>query len=125
MVCRVVVVDDADSVRDLLSIRFELEDELQVVGTGDDGLEAIDLAGQLRPDVVVLDNQMPHLDGLSAIPLIRCVAPATRIVVFSACDTIQDAALEAGACAYVDKAQSLETLVTVVLDVGSQYADLA
>lgn len=120
MVCRVVVVDDADSVRDLLSIRFELEDELQVVGTGDDGLEAVDLAGELRPDVVVLDNQMPHLDGIAAIPLIRGVAPATRIVIFSACESAHDAALEAGACAYVGKAQSLETLVTAVLDAGSQ-----
>ncbi|MDQ3708685.1 MAG: response regulator [Actinomycetota bacterium] len=83
-------------------------------------MEAVDLAGQLRPDVVVLDNQMPHLDGIAAIPMIRGVAPTTRIVVFSACESVQAAALEAGACAYVDKAQPLETLVTAVLDAGSQ-----
>ncbi len=120
MVCRVVVVDDADAVRDLLSICFEMEDDLQIVGTGDDGLEAVDLAGRLRPDVVVLDNQMPHLDGIDAIPLIRGVAPGARIVVFSACESAQEAALEAGAYAYVGKGQPLETLVSAVLDAGAQ-----
>ena len=67
---RVVVVDDAIVVRSLLTRWIEEVPGLRLVGAFRDGQEAVDRIGDLKPDVVVLDVEMPNLDGISALPLL-------------------------------------------------------
>ena len=80
---RILIVDDDAELRDALSLLFELEG-YTVLPEAANGLEAIALAKSYRPDVVVLDYLMPHLNGDEAAALIRTVARGVRIVAFSA-----------------------------------------
>jgi DNA-binding NarL/FixJ family response regulator len=110
---RVLVVDDAANLRDLLTILLEAEDDFQVVGTAADGAEAIEAAAALTPDIVLLDLLMPVMDGLQALPRIREILPDAKIVIFSG---FEDAALspeagDAGADAYIEKGVSVTRLV--------------
>ena len=110
---RVVVIDDDEDMRSLIEILIAVGGRFRVVGTGADGHEGVAVATRLQPDVVILDLEMPHLDGLGAIPLIRERVPNAVIVVFSAFPdpyTLLDV-LELGADAYLDKAGAWQQLV--------------
>jgi DNA-binding NarL/FixJ family response regulator len=100
----VLIVDDAPEMRLLLTMALNLQGH-EVVGQAEDGDSAIAAAGKLRPDVVVLDARMPKMSGLAAMARIRQVAPAAKVILFSAdpADRVEDEALAAGADAYVDK----------------------
>lgn len=103
---RVIVVDDTPSIRALLRIVLAADGRFAVVGEAADGIEAVELAAAVQPDLVVLDRDMPRLDGVGAIPRIREVAPRCAIVLFTAAadaGTYQ-AAISAGARDVVDKA---------------------
>ena len=80
---RILIVDDDAELRHALSLLFEFEG-FTVLPEASNGLEAIALARQYRPDVVVLDYLMPHLNGDEAAALIRTVSRGVRIVAFSA-----------------------------------------
>ncbi|MDQ1632046.1 MAG: hypothetical protein QOC80_2018, partial [Frankiaceae bacterium] len=71
MPVRVLVADDSDGVRELVTLLLDLESDFTVVGQARDGLEAVERARALQPDLVVLDVSMPRLDGLTATPRIR------------------------------------------------------
>ena len=98
-VVRVLIVDDSQDIRLMLRLLLGRDDRFDVVGEGGDGREAIRLAGELRPEVVLLDRQMPVLGGLEAIPEIRRVAPETEIVLYTAAGgaETESAAIGAGA----------------------------
>jgi CheY-like chemotaxis protein len=81
---RVLVVDDDRAIRDVLSIALSVEDGVGEVASAGDGDEAITVARDFGPDVVVLDEQMPARTGGEAAAEIRRMAPGTRIVAFSA-----------------------------------------
>src|SRR5690606_31931388 len=83
---RVLVVDDDQELRELFVMQLQADAELEVVGQASDGDEAVRLAGELTPDVVLLDVAMPVMDGLQALPLILRRSPASRVVVVSAFD---------------------------------------
>jgi DNA-binding NarL/FixJ family response regulator len=83
-VIRVLLVDDEPDLLILLSVRFDLEDDIQVIGTASSGAEAIELVPLLEPDLVVMDLLMPGTDGFEAIRQIRADAPALPIVAYSA-----------------------------------------
>src|SRR5687768_4414011 len=102
---RVVLVDDAADIRMLLRLQLRRDARFVVVGEGADGLEAIELAERLQPDLMVLDRQMPVLGGVEAIDRIRRVSPGTAVVLYTATsdDETQHAALAAGALTVVDK----------------------
>jgi CheY-like chemotaxis protein len=102
---RVVVVDDSAPVRLVLRTVLSLDDRFEVVGEAVDGLEAIDLAAAVLPDLMVLDRDMPRLDGVRAIPRIRAVAPRCAIVLFTAASDAgtHQAAMSAGASEVLDK----------------------
>ncbi len=109
---RVLIVDDDERVRRIIAIMLSLEDDYEVVGEAADGVEAVSAAGVLHPDVVLLDLEMPGMDGILAIPEIRRQAPDTKIAVLSAFPdpyTLTDA-LVRGADTYLDKATNLAEL---------------
>lgn len=81
---RVVLVDDEPDLLLLLGIRFDLEPDLEVVGTARNGTEAVEVAHRLAPDLVVLDLLMPGTDGFEAIARLRDELPSLPIVAYSA-----------------------------------------
>ena len=110
---RVLVVDDAANLRELLTVLLDVEDDFEVVGTAADGAQAIERAAVLQPDVVLLDLAMPVMDGLQALPGLRAELPDARIVIFSGFEheALAREALDAGADAYIEKGTSVMQLV--------------
>lgn len=90
--CRVVIVDDIPEIRFLLKMLLAVEPSCIVVGEARHGAEAIEVVDQTQPEVVILDLEMPVMDGWHALPHLRRLAPTTTIVVFSS--TPMDARLE-------------------------------
>lgn len=103
---RVLLADDVADIRALLRLAIERDDRFEIVGEAADGVEAIEQAARLTPDLVVLDLAMPRLDGLQAIPEIRNhIGPEGRIVVLSGFESerLGPRAIETCADAYVEK----------------------
>lgn len=103
----------------LLRIILEQHGAFEVVGEAANGQEAVDLAGSLRPDALVLDLAMPVMDGLEAIPLILAASPATTIVVLSGFGRgqVDQVALSRGATAYVEKGEAFDRIAETLLAV--------
>lgn len=101
---RVLLVDDLPDIRLVMRLLLEADGRAEVVGEAADGADAVRLAGELNPDVVVLDLRMPGMDGVSALPLIRDAAPGTVVVALSALPVgpMTDRAVDLGAT-YVRK----------------------
>ena len=103
---RVLLADDVPDIRSLLRLAVERDGRFEVVGEASDGVEAVELAKQHQPDLVVLDVAMPKMDGLQAIPKVReHLAENGRIVVVSGftSDTVGPRAIEICADAYLEK----------------------
>jgi len=112
----VLLVDDQPMVRQGLRMRLGLEADMQVVGEGGDGLAAIELAHTLHPDVVLIDVEMPHMDGLTATKAIRAIAPQCAVIVVSLHGdaATRTKALAAGASAFVGKHDGEEALLRAI-----------
>jgi chemotaxis response regulator CheB len=80
---RVLVVDDSAFMRKVLEAIFNADDQLQVVGHAKDGREAISLAESLKPDIITMDINMPHMDGLQATAQIMTTNPRPIVIVSS------------------------------------------
>ena len=81
---RILVVDDSDDVRFMVRMGLELDDRFSEIDEAANGAEAIASAEADPPDVILLDQQMPVMTGLEALPGLRSAAPEARIVVYSA-----------------------------------------
>jgi two-component system, chemotaxis family, protein-glutamate methylesterase/glutaminase len=119
---RVLVVDDSAFMRKVLETIFNADDHLQVVGQAKDGREAVSLADSLKPDVITMDINMPHVDGLQATAEIMTTNPRPIVIVSSesregAASTLR--ALELGAIEFVAKPSS-----GIDLDMQSVKEDL-
>jgi DNA-binding NarL/FixJ family response regulator len=113
----ILVVDDEPLHRMLVRELVAEEPGLHVVAEAHHGARAVELAAVHAPDVIVLDLRMPTMDGLTALPLLREVAPAARIVVWSNDTELSFVrALEAGASQCVPKASSPKRLVEALHD---------
>jgi DNA-binding NarL/FixJ family response regulator len=102
---RVLIADDQRVVREGLTMVLGLLPDVEVVGAASDGNEAVALAAQLHPDVVLMDLRMPHCDGVEATRRLRASEPGTKVVVlttYSDDRSVLDA-LRAGARGYLTK----------------------
>ncbi|RNL79331.1 response regulator [Nocardioides marmorisolisilvae] len=116
---RILIVDDAEDIRMLLRLKLANQGAYDVVGEAVDGLDAVDRARELRPDLVLLDMAMPRMDGLQALPLIREAVPDVRVIVLSGFNqaTLEEEAMAAGADRYVVKGGSMRDLLDVIANV--------
>jgi DNA-binding NarL/FixJ family response regulator len=121
---RVLVVDDAANLRELLTLLLDTEDDFEVIGTASDGQQAIAVAETLLPDIVLLDLAMPVMDGMQALPRLRRLLPAAVIVIFSGFEqaALVDDAMKAGADAYLEKGASVTQLVDLLRDLRARRA---
>jgi DNA-binding NarL/FixJ family response regulator len=102
---RLLVADDHPVVRDGLVAMLGTQPDFLVVGEASNGVQAVELAERLRPDVILLDLAMPEIDGVEAIRRIREKCPDARVLVFTAFDTDERivGAVQAGARGYLLK----------------------
>lgn len=107
---RVLLVDDTAEIRRLMRLVLARSGRFEVVGEAEDGDAAVDAAGRLRPDLVLLDLAMPGTDGIQALPRLRSVAPDAAVIVLSgfAADAFREAVLAAGAQGYLEKRRLLQ-----------------
>jgi two-component system response regulator DesR len=113
---RLVIVDDQAMLRGALSALLELEDDLTVVGVAGTGEEAVEVVSATRPDVCLMDIQMPGMDGIAATRAVRAVSPETRVLIVTtfARPGYLRSALDAGASGFVVKDAPAEQLADAV-----------
>lgn len=119
----VVIVDDDPEIRALLAVLVGAERNFTVVGEAANGADGIDLVARTRPDLVILDLNMPGTDGLSALPRLRAVSPRTSVVMLTGNEdpTIQVAAIRGGVSAFLSKGAALpDRLVAVLREVVAE-----
>jgi DNA-binding NarL/FixJ family response regulator len=121
---RILLADDHPVVRDGLVMMLETQPDFKVVGAASDGLEVLAMGQALQPDVLLLDLEMPNLDGLQTLERIKQHCPEVRVIVFTAFDTDERIvqAVRAGAKGYLLKGAprgELFNAIRVVAEGGS------
>jgi DNA-binding NarL/FixJ family response regulator len=113
---RLLLVDDQAAVRRGLRMRLALEADFAVTGEAEDGVSALALVNELRPDVVLMDAQMPHMDGIVATVALRAAFPDAAVVILSLHDdeATRKQAIAAGAVAFLSKQAEDTTLIDVL-----------
>lgn len=114
----VLIVDDHTVVRDGLKALLSAEPGMRVIGAAGDGLEAVAMARDLQPDVILLDLVMPRMDGVQATLEIKKVYPQARILVLTSFseDHMVISAIRAGAIGYLMKDTSSDELLQAIRD---------
>lgn len=123
---RLLIVDDHFVVRSGLVMSLEVAGELEVVAEAETGEQALEAYARHRPDVVLMDLQLPGLGGVAATAALRAKDPRARVLIFSNFerdDEIQ-AALDAGALGYLPKSASLAALLAALRDVAAHRLHL-
>lgn len=112
----VLLADDHAVLRSGLRLLIDKQDDLEVVGEAGNGAEALLLAADLQPDIILLDINMPEVDGLQALPQLKEQAPHSRVLILTMHDDVGylQQALKAGAAGYVLKqAVDMELLMAI------------
>ena len=122
IVIRVLLVDDQPAVLHGLRVRFQLEPDMQVVGEASSGSDALTLAQTLIPDVVLMDIEMPGMDGIEATVALHTAVPQSAVVILSIHTDLQARrrAQTAGAVAFVEKRGTTDILLTAIRQAAGQ-----
>jgi len=115
---RVLIVDDADRVRENLRTLLPLVGDIQIAGEACDGREAVCLAADLQPDVILMDLEMPVMDGCEAARQIKAGYPASRVIALTIHEdeTYRCKAFQAGVDIFLGKSSPLEMLAAAILE---------
>ena len=121
---KILLVDDHPSVRIGLRMRFGLEPDLHIVGEAGDGLAAISMATALNPNIILMDLEMPTLDGIAATHSLHCASSSSAVVILTAHDTPdrRTQAKAAGAAAFMSKTGYVDKLIDVIRAVATGTA---
>lgn len=113
---KVLIADDQRLMREGLATLLALAEDIVIVGQAGDGVEAVELAKQHQPDVILMDIQMPHVNGVEATKTIRAILPKTQIIILTTFDDDEYllAGLRAGACGYLLKDMPSEQLADAI-----------
>jgi DNA-binding NarL/FixJ family response regulator len=113
---KLLLVDDVPAVRRGLKMRLTLEPDLEIVGEAGNGAEAITLTSVLHPDVIVMDVEMPGMDGMLATETLRSVEPRSAVITLSLHDDAltRARARSAGARAFVAKHEPVDILLAAI-----------
>jgi DNA-binding NarL/FixJ family response regulator len=126
---RIVLVDDHKVMREGLRMVLDRENNLEVVGEAGDGLAALNVIRELRPDVVVMDISMPGVNGLTATEMLKTQVPATKILILTrhTDSSYVQQLLGSGASGYLLKQSTSEELVRAIrrVSAGHSYLDPA
>ena len=116
MPIRILIADDHSVVRQGLKMFLALDPELEVIGEAENGAEAVQLAGELQPDVVLMDLLMPVMDGITAIENIRATLPDIEVLAVTSVleDTAVIRAIRAGAIGYMLKDTQADELCRAI-----------
>ena len=116
-----LLVDDQSIVRQVLRRRLLLEPDITVVGEAGSGELALELAESLAPDIVLMDVEMPGMDGITTTAAMRANFQQSAVVMMSIHDDVQTRAraLAAGAAAFVEKRGAVEVLLATIRQLAS------
>jgi NarL family two-component system response regulator LiaR len=123
---RILVVEDQNVVREGIIAILSLQSDIEVVGEAENGIQAVELARQVKPDIILLDMVMPKQDGLETIPRLKEILPDTRILVltsFAESHRVYQA-IKAGALGYMLKDITRTQLLQSIRDVAKGQASI-
>lgn len=123
---RILLVEDQNIVREGIAAILSFQPDMDVVAQAEDGVQAVELARQTHPDVILLDMVMPRQDGLATIPKLKAVAPGARILVltsFAESERVYQA-IKAGALGYMLKDVTRTQLLQAIRDVAYGNASI-
>ncbi len=117
---RFLVADDQSSYRHMLRVFLELNPNWEVCGEASDGFEAIVRTAELHPDIVIMDLDMPKLNGFQATRRIHALSPSTRILIltFHEFSSLSRIAQDSGAQGFILKSEPFDVLVKAIETVG-------
>ena len=115
---RILIADDHDLVRKAIACLLSDQPDFEVIGQAADGRDAVEQVQRLRPNVAILDLNMPRLNGIQAAEEITSTCPDVRVIALSMHDgeAVKSAMREAGAIDYVEKSGPIERLFTAIRD---------
>ena len=113
---RVLIVDDNKVFREGLELVLGLREEIEITGAAEDGSEAVELAQQLRPDVVLMDYRLPGMDGVESTAAVLAAFPQTKVIGLTATANLRErqALYDAGAIACLSKDGDLDQIVAAI-----------
>lgn len=119
---KLLLVDDQVVMREAVSVWLGIEPDVTIVGQAESGEAALELAPILQPDIVLMDIDMPDLDGIATTERMREVAPSSAVVILSMHDDdhVRAKAEAAGARGFVSKYQALDQLLDVIRTVAAR-----